>query len=68
MAAQTFQEVNYTPQQTQFSLFAPNDAKKVTVRIYNQGKDGKAVKTVKMSRTDNEQWQATVKGDLMGKF
>ena len=68
MAAQAFQEVQYTPQQTQFSLFAPNDVKKVTVRIYNQGKDGKAVKTVKMSRTDNEQWQATVKGDLMGKF
>ena len=68
MAAQAFQEVNYTPQQTQFSLFAPNDAKKVTVRIYNQGKDGKAVKTVKMLRTGNEQWQATVKGDLMGKF
>ena len=68
MAAQAFQEVSYTPQQTQFSLFAPNDAKKVTVRIYNQGKDGKAVKTVKMSRTGNEQWQATVKGDLMGKF
>ena len=44
MAAQAFQEVQYTPQQTQFSLFAPNDAKKVTVRIYNQGKDGKAVK------------------------
>ena len=68
MAAQAFQEVSYTPQQTQFSLFAPNDAKKVTVRIYNQGKDGKAVKTVKMLRTGNEQWQATVKGDLMGKF
>ena len=68
MAAQAFQEVSYTPQQTLFSLFAPNDAKKVTVRIYNQGKDGKAVKTVKMLRTGNEQWQATVKGDLMGKF
>jgi len=68
MAAQAFQEVSYTPQQTQFSLFVPNDAKKVTVRIYNQGKDGKAVKTVKMLRTGNEQWQATVKGDLMGKF
>ena len=68
MAAQAFQEVQYTPQQTQFSLFAPNDVKKVTVRIYNQGKDGKAVKTVKMSRTDSEHWQATVKGDLMGKF
>ena len=68
VAAQTFQEVQYTPQQTLFSLFAPNDAKKVVVRIYHQGKDGKSVKTVKMARTGNEQWTAMVKGDLMGKF
>ena len=63
-----FNEVAYTPEATTFGLFAPNDVKKVTLRIYNQGKDGKAVKTVKMSRIGNEQWSATVKGDLMGKF
>ena len=63
-----FNEVAYTPEATTFRLFAPNDAKKVVVRIYNQGLDGKAVKTVKMSRNGNEQWSATVKGDLMGKF
>ncbi|MBQ6379296.1 MAG: type I pullulanase, partial [Prevotella sp.] len=68
VAAQTFKEVDYTPEKTVFSLFAPNDAKKVTVRIYKEGLGGKAVKTVKMSRTANEQWTATVKGDLMGKF
>ena len=64
VAAQTFKEVDYTPEKTVFSLFAPNDAKKVTVRIYKEGLGGKAVKTVKMSRTANEQWTATVKGDL----
>ena len=68
MAAQAFQEVSYSPEKTQFALFAPNDAKKVVVRIYESGLGGKAVKTVKMSRTANEQWTATVKGDLMGKF
>ena len=68
MAAQAFQEVSYSPEKTQFALFAPNDAKKVVVRIYQSGLGGKAVKTVKMSRTANEQWTATVKGDLMGKF
>lgn len=68
VAAQTFKEVDYTPEKTVFSLFAPNDAKKVTVRIYKEGLGGKAVKTVKMSRTANEQWTATVKGDLMGRF
>ena len=68
VAAQTFKEVDYTPEKTVFSLFAPNDAKKVTVRIYKEGLGGKAVKTIKMNRTADEQWTATVKGDLMGKF
>ena len=65
---QTFQEVSYSPEKTVFTLFAPNDAKKVVVRIYQEGFGGKALKTVKMSRTANEQWQTTVKGNLMGKF
>ena len=65
---QTFQEVSYSPEKTVFTLFAPNDAKKVVVRIYQNGLGGKVLKTVKMLRTANEQWQATVKGDLMGRF
>ena len=65
---QTFQEVSYSPEKTVFTLFAPNDAKKVVVRIYQNGLGGKVLKTVKMVRTANEQWQATVKGDLMGRF
>ena len=68
VTAQTFQEVNYTPEKTQFALFAPNDAKRVTLRIYEEGQGGKAVKTVKMKRTADEQWTTTVSGDLMGKF
>ncbi|SEE25212.1 type I pullulanase [Prevotella sp. lc2012] len=67
VAAQAFQEMTYTPQATTFKLFAPDNAK-VTLRIYQQGKDGKAVKTVKMQKTGKEQFSATVKGDLMGKF
>ncbi len=68
VTAQTFQEVNYSPEKTQFALFAPNDAKRVTLRIYEEGLGGKAVKTVKMKRTADEQWTTTVRGDLMGKF
>ena len=63
-----FQEVSYSPKATQFAIFAPNDAKRVTLRIYQNGIGGKAVKTVKMKRTANEKWTASVKGDLMGKF
>lgn len=68
VAAQSFQEMTYSPEKTQFSLFAPNDAKKITLRIYNDGLGGKAVKTVKMQKTANEQWTASVKGNLIGKF
>ena len=68
VAAQPFQEVIYSPEKTVFTLFAPNDAKQVVVRIYDEGLGGKAGKTVKMKRIANEQWQTTVKGDLMGKF
>ena len=68
--AQVFQfdEVSYSPEATTFKLFAPNDAKRVTLRIYHKGLEGRAVKTVKMSRTGDDLWSATVKGDLMGKF
>ena len=68
VAAQPFQEVIYSPEKTVFTLFAPNDAKQVVVRIYDEGLGGKAKKSVKMKRIANEQWQTTVKGDLMGKF
>ena len=68
VAAQTFQEVGYSPEMTVFSLFAPNDAKRVTVRLYRDGQGGKAYKTVKMTCVGDSQWQATVKGDLMGQF
>ena len=63
-----FDEVSYSPEATTFKLFAPNDAKRVTLRIYHKGLEGRAVKTVKMSRTGDDLWSATVKGDLMGKF
>lgn len=62
-----FDEVSYSPEQTTFRLFAPADAKKVTVRIYDKGLEGKARKTVTMVYRDGI-WTADVKGDLMGKF
>ena len=68
VVAQTFKEVSYAPKETKFQLFAPNTAKQVTVRIYKDGLNGKAIKSVKMQKAGNECWTATVKGDLMGKF
>ena len=63
-----FDEVSYSQEGTTFKLFAPSNAKKVTVRIYQDGQGGKAQKTVKMTKTGTDLWSATVKGNLMGKF
>ena len=59
VAAQPFQEVIYSPEKTVFTLFAPNDAKQVVVRIYDEGLGGKAGKTVKMKRTASEGLSST---------
>jgi len=58
-SAQDFQfdEMTYSPEQTVFKLFAPNNAK-CTVKV------GK--KKVKMRKAGDCLWTATVKGDLKG--
>jgi pullulanase len=66
--AQVFNEMSYAPEKTTFTLFAPDDAKSVKVRIYKDGLGGKAAKTVKMIRSGKETWTAEVKGDMLGKF
>lgn len=66
--AQHFNEMQYTPEATTFSLFAPNDAKSVKLRLYNDGLKGKKLKTVSLSLTGDCQWTATVEGDLAGRF
>ena len=64
-----FNEVDCNPEATTFQLFAPATAKRVVVRIYNDGMGGKPIKTVKMKRTEQaEVWQAEIKGNLLGKF
>jgi len=63
-----FDEVSYAPEKTVFSLFAPDDAKSVKVRIYREGAGGKALKTVKMRKAGPQLWTAEVKGNLMGRF
>ena len=65
--AQFFNEVQYSPEQTRFALFAPEDAKAVKLRLYRDGQGGKALQTVKMEYRDGR-WRATVKGDLRGRF
>lgn len=66
--AQSFDEMVYTPRQTVFNLNAPTKAKKVVVRIYDEGLGGKVLKTVKMKSEGGDRWTATLKGDWKGKF
>ena len=66
--AQQFNELTYTPEKSTFHLFAPNTAKKVVVRIYDNGIGGKPVRTVNMKRFADNDWTASVKINLKGKF
>ncbi|MBQ4138991.1 MAG: type I pullulanase, partial [Muribaculaceae bacterium] len=67
--AQTGNEMTYTPQATTFRLTTLPATQAVTLRIYNEGQGGKPAKTVKMTAAKGKtSWQATVKGDLKGKF
>ena len=68
MKAWSFNEMQYTPEATTFSLFAPNDAKSVKVRLYDKGLDGRKLKTVNLSLAGDCLWTATVKGDWLGRF
>ena len=83
-AQTTFNEMLYSKDKTQFHLNAPTakDVDGVTgateqskapsttvkVRLYKDGKDGKAIKTIKMKQVGNDRWEATVKGNWKGKF
>ncbi len=68
-AQMTFNEMLYSKEKTQFTLNAPTAGKSsAIVRLYKTGKDGKAIKTIKMKKMGDDRWTATVKGDLKGKF
>lgn len=62
---EVFNEVSYSPKATTFKLNAPT---KPTIRLYEAGLGGKAVKKVKMKQSGNNLWTATIAGDLGGKF
>ena len=66
--AQHFNEVDYTPQATTFTLFAPSDAKQVKVRLYQNGVGGKCLKTLRMKLTSEDTWSVTAQGDCDGLF
>ena len=66
--AQDMREMYYTPQQTEFKLYAPSKAKWVLVRIYADALGGKPIRTLPMKHTGNNQWRAKAVGNLKGRF
>ena len=83
MAQDTFGEMIYSKVKTLFNLNAPTTVnldgmtgattqidkkKQVEIHIYEDGQGGKAIKTIKMKACGENRWEATVKGDLKGKF
>ena len=62
-----WEEMNYSPEATRFSLWAPTAAE-VKVLLYEAGKGGSAYRMVSMEAGEKGMWSVTVEGDLKGKF
>jgi pullulanase len=63
-----FNEMEYSPQQTVFTLNAPDDAGGVLVRIYASATAEHPLHTLSLFRTDHERWTSYVSGDMLGRF
>ncbi len=66
-----FDEVNYSPSRTVFKLFAPNNAKSVTLNVYAKGDvaaNPKPMMKKRMKRFADNLWTVELKGDQKGKF
>ena len=66
--AQDFEEVRYSPEQTTFTVFAPDSAQTVILRLFDDGTGGWAYKTLPMNHAGKDRYTLTVGGNLEGKF
>ena len=60
-------EMVYAPTMTTFQLWAPT-AEKVRLRLYKDGNEGKAWKTLSLAKGSDGTWTKQMKGDLKGTF
>jgi len=60
-------EMEYSPQQTQFALWAPT-ADEVRVLVYEAGEGGHPLKTINLKAADDGTWRGTANEDLNGLF
>ena len=59
-------ECVYTPRQTKFAFWS-NVAEQMEVQLYEDAQQD-AYRTIPLTKTENDFWQATVKGDLLGLY
>lgn len=71
----TFEELSYSAEKSDFKVNAPSNAKSVTLRIYDNDickcgaiNPNEKMKKVKMKLTGDDLWTTSVKGDLKGKY
>ena len=60
-----FNEMLFAKDKTVFTLNSPD---RPTLRLYDNGTDGKAIKAIRMKKAEDGLWRAEVKGDISGKF
>ena len=65
-----FKEVEYTPKETTFTLFAPSTYASVGVEVYSHGKktELEIPRYKALKRVGENLWQCKIKGDLKGKY
>ena len=59
--------LRYTPKQSTFKIWAPT-AESAELILYDRGVDGKEIKRLVMSKTNNGTWTSSIDGDQQGKF
>ena len=62
-----WEEMSYSPSATRFALWAPT-AEAVNLLLYEAGQGGEAVRTLSMEAATDGMWNASVDGNLKGKF
>ena len=67
VAAGDWEEMVYTPEATQFALWAPT-AEEVNLKLYTKGVGGEPTQTLPMKAAEDGLWRTSVDGDLNGQF
>lgn len=63
-----FREMEYAPERTRFCLNAPTRSGGVVVRVYDSAVIPTASITTQMTRVGKDRWEATIDGNLIGKY